>query len=292
MKKKLFTNFRRMTTIILLAFFAIPQMWATLTADSIVTTASTSLVDGGKYVIGNYSGSKYLAATSGTWGSIANLSSAYVFTVHGSSTAFYATCVDGTLQTANAKSWGGYANSTSNNIKLSNSGDIIKYGATKPYLKINGASGFRWYDSGQTAVYMYQVGFNIFFTQPASGSIAATSTVATFNNTKSLMAGVYKTKNVTLTATPPSGKTVNSWTIKKKSDNSDVTSTVLSGTTLTMPAYDVEVSVTWKDAASCAVNPSVAGSENGSFFVPYFSPKLHCINFDAFPVHYRSILVR
>ncbi len=265
MKKRLFTNFRRMIGIVLLACLANTNVWATLTADSIVTTASTSLVDGGKYVIGNYNGSKYLAATSGNWGSIATLSSAYVFTVHGSATAFYVTCVDGTLKTASAKSWGGYDNSTSNNIKLSNSGDIIKYGATKPYLKINGTSGFRWYDSGQTAVYMYQVGFNIFFTQPASGgSIAATSTVATFNNSKNLMAGVYKTKTVTLTATPPSGKTVNAWTVKKKSDNSDVTSTVLSGTTLTMPAYDVVVSVTWRDAASCAVNPTVGGSEKGS----------------------------
>ncbi len=240
------------------------KTWASLTADSIVTTAATSLVDGGKYVIGSYANSKFLGATSGTWGSIVTLSSAYIFTVHGSATAFYATCTDGTLQTSNAKSWGGYANTSSNNIQLSASGDMIKYGAAKPYLKINGSSGFRWYDSGQTAVYMYQVGNNIFFTQPNDGSIAATSTASTFNSTLNLMPAVYTGNTVTLTATPPSGYEVSAWTVQKKSDNSDVTTSVLSGSTLTMPAYDVKVSVTWRASASCATPPTVSASSNGS----------------------------
>lgn len=58
------------------------------------------------------------------------------------------------------------------------------------------------------------------------------------------------------------------------------------------PTANETVHAQWESAVACANDPTVAASGNGSFFVPYFSPKLHCINFDAFPVHYRSILVR
>ena len=60
---------------------------------------------------------------------------------------------------------------------------------------------------------------------------------------------------VTLTATPTSGYGFVEWTIEKTSDNSDVTSSVLEGNTLTMPDYGVTVkaifakrySITYKD---------------------------------------------
>lgn len=53
---------------------------------------------------------------------------------------------------------------------------------------------------------------------------------------------------VTLTATPTSGYAFVSWTIEKTSDNSDVTSTVLSGdNTLMMPAYGVTVKATFAE---------------------------------------------
>ena len=282
-----------MTTIILLAFFAIPQAWATLTADSIAK--STTITAGAKYVIGT--GSYFVAATSNGWGSAVSISSAYRFTAYGATNGFYAVGPDGRLTTASAKSWSEYDHNTGNNIRLDASGNIIASTSstvTSPVLKSNGNSSnkFRWYASGQNAVYFYQIGYNVLFTQPASGSIAATSTTAVYDATNSIMPAVFATRTITLTATPPSGKTVNAWTVKRKSNNSDVTTTVLSGTTLTMPAYDVVVSVTWKDAAACAVNPSVSGSGNGSFLIPNFSPRLHRINLDVFPIHYRSILVR
>ncbi len=52
---------------------------------------------------------------------------------------------------------------------------------------------------------------------------------------------------VTLTATPTSGYAFVSWTIEKTSDNSDVTTTVLSDNTLTMPAYGVTVKATFAE---------------------------------------------
>ena len=260
----------------MLAFLSVANVSATLTADSIASSASTSLVNGGKYVIGT-SGGYYLAATDGSWGSAVAIGSAYVFTVHGDASAFYATCQAGTLKTGSNKGWGGYDSSTSSNLKLNNSGDILPSGtATQPFLKSNSGSSnkFRWYNSGQTAVYFYQIGYNVIFTQPAQatgGSIAATSSFASYDATNSIMAGVQRTKTLTLTATPPSGKVVDAWTVKKKSDNTDVTSTVLSGTTLTMPAYDVVVSVTWKNSAACSnqLTLTKVAPTNGSFFVSH-----------------------
>ena len=262
----------------MLAFLSVANVWGTLTTDSIVTTATTSstFVNGGKYVIGaSYSSTMYYLAAStsnGKWGTGVTIGSAYIFTVHGSASGFYTTCSGGTLKTATKGNWGGYDNGSTNNIKIDGSGNIIVSSSTKPILKYNynsGSGGFRWYDSGQQAAYLYQVGYNVFFTQPTTGgSISGTSTVATYDNTNKLMAGVYKTKTVTLVATPPSGKVVDAWTVKKKSDNTDVTSTVLSGTTLTMPAYDVVVSVTWKNSAACSnqITLTKAVSGNGSFF--------------------------
>lgn len=50
---------------------------------------------------------------------------------------------------------------------------------------------------------------------------------------------------VTLTATPTSGYGFVAWKIEKTSDNSDVTSSVLDGNTLTMPDYSVTVKATF-----------------------------------------------
>lgn len=114
-----------------------------------------------------------------------------------------------------------------------------------------------------TAVCEY--GYRAYLTAPGSGSIAATPKTANengagYNSDTCAVMGLKSGQKVTLTATPPSGYEVDEWTIRKKSDNSNITASVLSGTTLTMPAYDVKVSVTWK--ASCTSLASI----NGSFF--------------------------
>lgn len=49
------------------------------------------------------------------------------------------------------------------------------------------------------------------------------------------------TETITLTKDICDGYTVGSWTIKKTSDGTDVTASVLDGNTLTMPAYGVTV---------------------------------------------------
>ena len=263
LNKNFLTKSRWLVTIILLLVLSTKNAWGTLTADSVASSKTTSLVSGGKYVIrAGSTQTKYLAAKDGTWGTSVAIGSAYVFTVQGDNSGFIATCKDGTLTPATSN-FSAYGSATSANLKLTNDGYIQNKSSTSYYLQANGSSSykFRWYNSSQTKALMYQVGYNIHFTQPGSGSIAATSSAGTFDSDNNIMAGMYATKTATLTAIPPSGKTVNAWTVKKKSDNSDITATVLSGTTLTMPAYDVVVSVTWKDACT------PLGTINGSFLL-------------------------
>ena len=256
----------RVCAVLVMLCLSVGNVWATLTTDSISSSAVTSLVNGGKYVIrAGTSQNKYLAAKNGTWGSSVAIGSAYIFTVTVDKDGFYANCKDGTLTPATSN-FSAYGSVTKSNLTLNASGYIANKSSTTYYLQANSSSSykFRWYNSSQTKARMYQVGNNIFFTQPGFGSIAATSTTSTFNSTLNLMPAVYTGKTATLTATPPSGYAVDAWTVKKKSDNSDVTATVLAGTTLTMPAYDVIVSVTWKSAGPACADPSAPG--NSSFF--------------------------
>lgn len=64
---------------------------------------------------------------------------------------------------------------------------------------------------------------------------------------------------VTLTATPDACYVFGSWTIKKHSDNSDVTTSVLAGNTLTMPDYAVDVYATFTNKTVSALSLSMTG---------------------------------
>ncbi len=64
---------------------------------------------------------------------------------------------------------------------------------------------------------------------------------------------------VTLTATPDACYVFGSWTIKKHSDNSDVTASVLAGNTLTMPDYAVDVYATFTSKTVSALSLSMTG---------------------------------
>jgi len=119
-----------------------------------------------------------------------------------------------------------------------------------------------------TAICEY--GYRAYLPAPSEGSISAVPKTANENgagwNSDTLaVMGLKSGQKVTLSATPPSGKVFDSWTVKKKSDNTDITATVLDGNDLTMPAYDVKVSVTWRSA----------GCSNYSFLlvnIPFLSP--------------------
>ena len=121
-----------------------------------------------------------------------------------------------------------------------------------------------------TAVCEY--GYRTYLTTPAEGAISAAPKTANengagWNGTEGAVVGLKSGQKVTLSVTTnPSGKVFDSWTVKKKSDNSDITATVLDGNTLTMPAYDVTVSVTWASASSCGV-PTVGAPSNSSVSV-------------------------
>ena len=64
---------------------------------------------------------------------------------------------------------------------------------------------------------------------------------------------------VTLTATPDACYVFGSWTIKKHSDNSDVTASVLAGNTLTMPDYAVDVYASFISKTVSALSLSMTG---------------------------------
>lgn len=120
-----------------------------------------------------------------------------------------------------------------------------------------------------TAVCEY--GYRATISAPGTGSISAAPKTAKENgagwdSSLGAVVGLYSGQKVTLTATPPTGYEVDAWTIRRTSNNSDVTASVLSGTTLTMPAYDVTISVTWRSTVTCSANPSIGNASlNGSF---------------------------
>ena len=135
------------------------------------------------------------------------------------------------------------------------SNNVLKYNTSNKWF--SGYSGA--YSTSMTPVRLFRLAkFRAKTTQPASGSFTASATSATWDGTNKHLSWMSSGATVTLTATPPSGKAVNAWTIKN-SAGTDITSTVsLSGhtntATFTMPADQVKISVTWKDAAVTSVS--------------------------------------
>ena len=143
-----------------------------------------------------------------------------------------------------------------------NSNNIFKYNnSSKWFSNYTGA-----YANDMTPVRMFRDNskYRVKTTQPSSGSFTASATNATWDATKKHLSWVASTVTVTLTATPPSGKEVDTWTVTKAQGGT----VSVSNNTFTMPADQVTVTVTWKDAAaSCSADPTVgAASINGSLF--------------------------
>lgn len=107
------------------------------------------------------------------------------------------------------------------------------------------------YSTSMTPVCLYRdnTKYRAKTTQPATGSFTASATSATWDGTKKHLSWMSSGATVTLTATPPSGKVVNAWTVTKATGGTvTVTSTGTNTATFTMPADQVTVTVTWKDA--------------------------------------------
>ena len=85
-----------------------------------------------------------------------------------------------------------------------------------------------------------QVGQNVYTLGLGTGITASAPTI-TYNNTK------YYIQEAQVTLTAPFGKGLDVITVTKDADNSDVTASVLSGTTIIMPDYDISVSATFTD---------------------------------------------
>lgn len=108
------------------------------------------------------------------------------------------------------------------------------------------------YTSSMTPVRLFRLPkFRAKTTQPATGSFVASATSATWDGTNKHLSWMASGATVTLTATPPSGKAVNAWTVTKATGGTvTVTSTGTNTATFSMPADQVTVSVTWKDAGT------------------------------------------
>lgn len=148
--------------------------------------------------------------------------------------------------------------------------NFTTYATSLEFKKDNGSGGNQKRLTIYTIVCEY--GYRAYLTAPGTGSISAAPKTtnengAGWNGTEGAVVGLKSAQQVTLSATPPDGFELDAWTVKKKSDNSDVTASVLSGSTLTMPAYDVTISVSWRSS----------GCSNYSFlflnipFIPHMS---------------------
>lgn len=148
MSKKL----KFLVTMLLGILLSINYAWG----DTYTKVTSNTIDTNAEYFIGT-SESDFLGATSGTWGSIVDASSAYVFTLSGTSSSFTASCSAGKLAVASSTgNWSGYT-ITGGAMKLANDGAILNNAGTLK-LRKNGTSGFRWY-SGTTGTqaYLYKI---------------------------------------------------------------------------------------------------------------------------------------
>ncbi len=135
------------------------------------------------------------------------------------------------------------------------------------YFKYNnGSSWFSNYTSGystsMTPIRLYRLPkYRAKTTQPGTGSFMASASDATWDATNNHLSWLSSGTTVTLTATPPSGKEVDSWTVTKASGGT----VTVSNNTFSMPADQVTISVTWKTAApSCTTKPTVSSSLSGT----------------------------
>lgn len=160
--------------------------------------------------------------------------------------------------------WGSSANPTVSNNKVivatgtdaTWDGALIPSGSTDPTsLSVGTTYHFRAYGKNgkDAAAYVYSADVSFTPRSVTCGSVTGGTISA---GTEVSAAG----KTITLTATPANSHfTFNSWTIKKTSDNSDVTSSVLlsgqtSSATFTMPDYNVTITASFDEDAYATVN--------------------------------------
>lgn len=109
------------------------------------------------------------------------------------------------------------------------------------------------YSTSMTPVCLYRdnTKYRAKTTQPATGSFTASATSATWDGTKKHLSWMSSGTTVSLTATPPSGKEVDAWTVTKATGGT----VSVSNNQFTMPADQVTITVTWKDAAPSCTAP-------------------------------------
>lgn len=213
-------------------------------SDALVWLMEEDVDNSGTFAIKNYNTSKYLYISANSSGQSLNVGT----------TAYYASydyC-------ANAGDCG-------TNVPA---GYRFTLGAstTTDYRKLKWNNSSSWfsgysgdYTNTMTPVRLFRVAkFRAKTTQPATGSFTASATSATWDNTNKHLSWMSSGATVTLTATPPTGKVVDTWTVTKAQGGT----VTVSNNQFTMPADQVTISVTWKNAAS---TPTLNLSGNGAF---------------------------
>lgn len=291
--KNFFTKTRWLVTIILLLSLSVGNMWGYTGTFSAYTTAT--LIDG-YYVIGastSASSKNYCAGTDVSSGRITgktlvttNPGDNIVWIIEETASGWTFNSVSApTKYIAQTGTTSGKGMAVSTTI-----GYFTKagYNSTSPvgfrftsadqssnnYFKYN--NGSTWFSNYANAysttmapvtLYRDNTKYRAKTTQPATGSFTASATSATWDGTKKHLSWMASGATVTLTATPPSGKVVNAWTVTKATGGTiSVTSTGTNTATFSMPADQVTVTVTWKDAAACSADPTIGDASINSSF--------------------------
>ena len=136
-----------------------------------------------------------------------------------------------------------------------NSTNFFKYNAGSKWFS-NYANA---YSTSMTPVTLYRVAkFRAKTTQPATGSFTASASSATWDNTNKHLSWMASGATVSLTATPPSGKEVDTWTVTKAHGGT----VTVSNNQFSMPEDQVTITVTWKNATPAYTITPATNDEN------------------------------
>ena len=125
---------------------------------------------------------------------------------------------------------------SSGNATIKGTTNTIKYNTSSPR--------FKTYSSGQTAIQLYAISvpkYAVNFTQPEGGELIVKNGETVITSGDTFAEGT----KLTITATPANGYEGGT-VVVKDADGNDVTATVYADGVLTMPAYAVTISATFK----------------------------------------------
>lgn len=186
---------------------------------------------------------------------IAKIGETSTYTIKGASGCYIgrATTGNGIDKTTEGASADANTISYSSGVTISGSG-----GPSLQYYNTSGQERFRYYGSAQQAISLFKLGTTeiityTYTTAPSCGEKYRVTVDEVTGGSPSVSPKYCADgTTISLVANPSTGYTFTSWTITKDADDSNVTSTLLTGdkpttanTTFEMPAYDITVTATY-----------------------------------------------